>query len=223
MGQPTEFADLTNVSFEDFVRFLFDRRVDPKPRPPKKWNPWYWHVSVKFDAQIVCDYYVKLFQQPGFLLTRFTKDQLEEGFWAIQGPNLDCSAYRIIHESDLPLSSREECIRSMSHLFKRLFVAEPLDTAVQMWWDSFCYDWHCGIRRRERGGEDSELQDVFFETLSRILAIDSEGCQGAALHGLGHLHHPNTQALVDQFIREHAEISEPMKKYALAAARFEVM
>ena len=200
MVQPAESVDLTDASFDEFVRFLFDRQVSPKPEPPKRWNPWHWHVAVEFDAKRICGYYLKLFQNPGFLLTRFTRDQLEEGFWAIQGPNLDCSAYRLVFESDLPLSDREECIRSMSHLFKRLFVAERLDTSVQMWWDSFCYDWHCGNRRRERGGEDLQLQDILFETLTRILTIDSDTCQGAALHGLGHLHHPETVDIIERFI-----------------------
>jgi hypothetical protein len=74
---------------------------------------------------------MQLFQQPEVLLTRFTKPQLEEGFWAVQGPNLDCSASRIIDDSDLPLSVREECIRSMFDLFKHLFSKEPLDTSVR--------------------------------------------------------------------------------------------
>ena len=107
-----------------------------------------------------------------------------EGFWAVQGPNLDCSAYRLIADSEFPLARKEELLRSMVHLFERLFATEPLDTAVQMWWDSLCYDWQCGNRKRERGGEDLQLQDIFFETLSRVLAIDSEICQDAALHGL---------------------------------------
>ncbi len=222
MADSTEFVDLTGATFQDFVRFLFDRDVNPNPKPPKKWDPWHFHVEVVFDAEKICAYYVKLFQQPEFLLTRFTKDQLEEGFWAIQGPNLDWSAYGLIHRSDLPLSRRKELIRSMVPLFERLFAAEPLDSAVWMWWDAFCYDWHCGNRKRERDGEDLELQDVFFETLSGVLAIESEACQGAALHGLGHLHHPLTTDLTERFIREHPSLSEARVTYARAAARFDI-
>jgi hypothetical protein len=90
----------------------------------------------------------------------------------------------IIGESNLPFVLREEIIRSMAHLFRLSFVTEPLDTSVFMWWDALCYDWHCGNRIRERGGEDEKLQDVFFETLAEVLAIDSWICQEAALHGL---------------------------------------
>jgi len=43
------------------------------------------------------------------------------------------------------------------------------------------------------------LQDIFFETPSKILSFDSEMCQRAALHGLGH--HPETAPLIDKYVR----------------------
>jgi hypothetical protein len=179
-------------------------------------------MEVEFDAKKIGEYYIQLFRQPEFLLKRFTTLQLQEGFWAIQGPNLDCSVFRVIEDRDLPLLAREECIASMADLFKRLFAAHPFDTSVQMWWDSLCYDWHCGNRKRERGGEDLELQDIFFHTLANVLAIDSWICQGAALHGLGHLHHPQTKELIERFVDERPSLTSEQKAYALAAARFEV-
>jgi hypothetical protein len=180
-------------------------------------------VEVEFDAKKVTAYYMQLFRQPEFLRSRFTKPQLEEGFWAIQSPNLDCSVFRIIEDSEQPLSIREECIYSMPDLFERLFAREPLETSVQMWWDSFCYAWHCGKRHRENGGEDLELQDMFFNALAKVLAVDSWVCQGAALHGLGHLHHPHTMELIERYIGEHPSLTREQKAYALAAAKFEVL
>ena len=220
MGEPAAEVDLTESSFEDFVAFLFDRDVSVELEGR---DYWYWHVTVEFDARRICAYYVRLFRQPEFLLNRFTKAQLEEGFWAIHGPNLDCSVSRIIEDSDLPLSVRKECISSMEDLFERLFAKEPFDSSVQMWWDSLCYDWHCGNRNRESGGEDLELQDSFFHTLARVLASDSWICQGAALHGLGHLHHPQTKELIERFIDKHPSLTAEQKVYALAAAKFEVL
>jgi hypothetical protein len=111
----------------------------------------------------------------------------------------------------------------MAVLFERLFVDEPLDTSVHMWWDSLCYAWHCGNRNRENGGEDLELQDIFFHTLIKVLALDSWICQGAALHGLGHLHHPETPEMVDKFIGEHPTLAEEQIAYAHAAAKFKVL
>ena len=180
-------------------------------------------MEVQFDAKNIGAHYVRMFEQPEFLLTRFTKAQLEEGFWAIQGPNLNCSVSRLIEDSELPLPIRQECIRSMADLFKRLFATEPFDTSVQMWWDSLCYDWHCGNRKRERGGEDLELQDIYFQTLAKVMAIDSWICQGAALHGLSHLHHPDTAPLIGRFIEEHHSLTKEQVTYAGAAARFNVL
>jgi len=122
-------VDLTNVSFDEFITFLFDREVSSDA---EKRDPWYWHVETTFDPAVICAYYMRLFQEPEFLSTRFSKAQLETGFWAIQGPNLNCSAYRIIQETDLPFSLREKCIRSMFNLFIRLFFTESLDTSVSM-------------------------------------------------------------------------------------------
>jgi len=214
---------LTQYSFEQFVRFLFARAVPAGEPEAGKREPWYWNTEVIFIPEEICKYYTQLFQRPEFLVERFSKAQLDEGFWAIQGPNLDCSAYRIIADTSLSFEPREECIRSMFELFRRLFASEPLDTSVSMWWDSLCYDWHCGNRNRELGGEDLRLQEVFFETLARILSLDSETCQGAALHGLGHLHHPKTDELIGSYLREHPSLAKEWRAYALAAAEFKVM
>jgi hypothetical protein len=218
--QPKKSVDLTNVTFDDFVAFLFDHDIPPES---EEYDPRFWHVEVEFYAENIAAYYVQMFEQPEFLLTRFTKAQLEEGFWTIQASNFNCSVSRIIEDSDLPLSVREECIRSMADLFKRLFATEPFDTSVQMWWDSLCYGWHCGNRQRERGGEDLELQNVYFETLTKVLEIDSWICQGAALHGFGHLHHPQTKELIERFVDEHPNLTPEQKAYALVSAKFEVM
>jgi len=111
----------------------------------------------------------------------------------------------------------------MFELFQRFFAFERLDTSVFRWWDSLRYDWRCGNRNRDRGGEDLQLQDVFFGTLAKILFLDSETCQDSALHGLGHLHHPGTTELIDRYLLEHPSLTEQRKVYALAAAKFQVL
>ena len=70
-----------------------------------------------------------------------------------------------------------------------------------MWWDGICYDWHCGSEFEREVEEDLEMQDVMFQTISAILFLDSQHCQKSALHGLGHLHHPETQTLVPKVHR----------------------
>jgi hypothetical protein len=214
--------EIPGISFENFVAFLFDREESPDSESETGKEYWYYSAEIAFDPREVVEHYIRLFSRPEFLLSRFSKRQLEEGFWAIQSPNLECGVLQLMFHEDLPFSVRENCIRSMFHLFERLFAHEPLETSVQMWWDSLCYDWHCGNRARAKGGEDQLMQDVLFETLSRILELDSVTCQEAALHGLGHLHHPSTEQLVDAYLERRPGIDPELKKYALTAARFGV-
>lgn len=222
--------DISKSSFDEFVGFLFAREIPPESvaafparGETKKRQPWYWNTEVTFDSRQICRYYSRMFLDPGFLLEKFSKEQLEEGFWAIQSVNLECSVFCLIWDPKLPLDIREELIRSMFYLFRDLFSSEPLETSVYMWWDSFCYEWHCGNRERERGGEDTTMQDVLFETLSRILSLSSEICQGAALHGLSHLHHPKTGALIERFLQQNASLTEELRAVAIAAAKFELL
>lgn len=211
-----EPRNINNISFDEFVSLIFQVEEQDKLDAAS-------FYEFETDAARLCTYYVQLFQRPEFLLSRFTKQQLEEGFWDIMAYTHEWSVGELIFYSNAPLAIRKECIESMAVLFERLFFNEPLDTSVHMWWDSLCYDWHCGNRKRESGGDDLELQDVFFHTLVKVLALDSWICQGAALHGLGHLHHPDTAEAVGRFIREHPSLSAEQIKYARAASEFNVL
>jgi hypothetical protein len=221
-----EQIDLTNYSFEEFISFLFAREAPLELRDNDQGRVgdwWFTRVEDTFEPEIICGYYVQLFRKPEFLRQQFSKPQLEDGFWAIQSANLNCGLPNLLSDTNLAFEKRENCIRAMADLFTSLFLDEALDTSVHMWWDSLCYDWHSGNRSRDRGGEDEQLQDVFFQTLAQILSVASKTCQNAALHGLGHLHHPDTPALIDRYLREHPSLTADSKAYALAAAKFAVL
>jgi len=216
--------NLASASFEEFIDFLFDHKVVPIPDTQSDApEPWYWHSEVEYDAVAVVGYYIRLFSNPRFLLLKFSRDQLEQGFWAIHSGNLECSVDQMIWHKGVPFEDREHCVQSMFHLFEKLFAYDSFDTSVNMWWDSLAYDWHCGNRSRSNGGEDQLIQDVMFQTLGRILSLPSEACQMSALHGLGHLHHPDTQNLIERFLRENCSASAKLREYAQEAARFEVL
>jgi len=218
MGEHQEI-DIKSFSYEEFVSFVFDHEV---PSGQAKYHPWYFDVEVAFDPGRVCEFYIRLFRNPGFLLEKYSKPQLEKGFWAIHGAAFDCSAQHLIWDEDLPFALRSDCIRSMSVLFKQLFAREPLETTVFMWWDSLCYEWESGNKDRQRGGEDMLMQDVIFEVLADLLQGSSEVCQDAALHGLGHLHHPETKKLIKNYIEQRPLLTKERKEYALSAACFDI-
>jgi hypothetical protein len=215
-----ERVDITGCSFKGFIDFIFQRDI---PAESSDVQLWYWNTEVEFDPAEVCQLYVQLFEKPEFLCDLFSSSQLEQGFWAITSSNLECSARNLIWHEGLEFRMREYCVKSMYEIFERLFAVQPLDTCVGMWWDSLCYDWHCGNRSREKGGEDARMQDVMFETLSRILELSSPHCQEAALHGRGHLHHPLTSEVIGKFLDKNPNLSDEQREYAVAAMRFEVL
>ena len=217
MDQLTNY-DLRGIAFENFVSFIFRTEIQGKHT-----KFWYWEAETAFEPGEIAAHYLKLFTAPEFLLAKFSKQVLDEGFWAIHASNLDCGLARLIWLEELPFAIRENCVRSTYYLFERLFAVDPLDSAANMWWDSLCYDWQCGNRLRSRGGEDQAMQDVMFETLARILRLESIQCQTAALHGLGHLHHPDTEPLIQQYLERNPTLASETKEYALAAAQFNVL
>lgn len=215
--EPRSHIDATQHSFDEFISFLFEHEIAAKED-----KAWYWNTDVTFAERKICEYYIRLFRNPDFLLGRFPKPQLEQGFWAMMS-GVDWSVKNLIDETDVPFPLREACVRAMFDLFRGFFATEPLDTSCYMWWDAMCYDWYCGNRAREQGGEDLEMQDVMYQTLAEILSLDSQSCQAAALHGLGHLHHPETREFVDRYITNHPSLTETQKEYALAASDFQVV
>jgi len=221
MGAQSDF-DITSCSFEEFISFLFNHEVIDFPNGHQGPYPWYIEAEIKFDSTEVVDHYTKLFLEPNNPLSEFSSESLEQGFWAIQSCNLECSASEQIWNTDVPFARRAKCVRSMSSLFAKFFAKSPLETASNMWWDSIAFDYCCENRMRSNGGEDAAMQDVIFWTLESILQQPETHCQIAALHGLGHLMHPETGSLIDNYIRSNASLSEETIEYARAAAEFEI-
>ena len=81
-----EPSDLTNISFDEFVSLIFVRDMPPRRGDStRRFTTW----GVEFAAPKMCAYYVQLFRRPEFLVSRFTKQQLEKGFWAIMGHTVE--------------------------------------------------------------------------------------------------------------------------------------
>ena len=216
--------DIRGFTFDQFVDFLFDHEVPPEfSADGQRIDPWYYDSEVECSPVDVVALYTRLFSEPAFLLDSFSREKLEQGFWAIMGQSLECSVGEVIWSSEAEFAARAECVRSMFHLYEKLFAIDPLETSSNMWWDSLAYDWHCGNRDRKNGGEDLLMQEVMFETLEQILDLSSVDCQVAALHGLGHLHHPGTAELVSRYLDRKPPKNPELRNYAIAAAKFEVL
>lgn len=217
-------VDLSSVRYEEFIDFIFNKPIVPvKANLTPEEGPWYWGTETIFNPAVIAGYYIKLFTKPEVVLKSYSDDELEQGFWAIQGCNLDCSVYELMWMKQLEFEVRESVVRSMYYLFVRIFADKPLFTSVDMWWDSLAYDWYCENRSRKNGGEDELMQDVIFETLTKILSIEKTHIQYAALHGLGHLLHPDTPKLIGNWLESHSKDDAELKAYAIDASNFKVL
>ncbi len=217
--------NIIDATYDEFIAFLFDHEVIPIPEDIQSGGPepWHWHAEVEFNPMSVINYYTKLFCEPIFLLHRYSREELEQGLWVIRSPNLACSVANIIWNEEIPFEIRANCVRSMYELYKLLFSQELFEESSSIWWDSLAYDWHCENRVRENGGEDELMQDVMFDTLTNILYLESIKCQFAALHGLGHLHHPKTEEAITKYLQHRPNVNEEIREYALAAMRFDIL
>jgi hypothetical protein len=216
-------VDLRRASYDEFLTFVFDHSSSAADRRrAKQSGDWYHHVNVRFRPTAVARHYVRLFTEPKGWAERYDDRQLERGFWAINGYGLECGVSKVIWMESVRFEVRADVVRSMFHLFERFFLAEQLESWPFMWWDTLAYDWSIGHRSRARGGEDRQMQDVMFETLEQILWLPSGETRQAALHGLGHLRHPRTPALIQRWLRKHGKDDPLLAKYAREAAHFKV-
>ncbi|MBA3857498.1 MAG: hypothetical protein C0507_11375 [Cyanobacteria bacterium PR.3.49] len=186
--------DLRRSSYDEFLDFVFDHPVEKES--------WYSgsKVEVVFDAVHNAELLTELFCNARPLLDKYSREQLEQGFWTLQSGRLIGLVEYVMHDLSVPFEKRAECIRSMFYLYRDLFAVDDLETSTNMWWDSISGTYNIGRRTHTTSEDDRKIQDVMFETLTKILYLESEECQGAALHGLGHLRHPNTEKVIRDWI-----------------------
>ena len=200
-------VQLDKFSFEQFVEFVFNPATD-----------YLLFISEEYsygNPRITIEHVTALFRKPEFLLDSYSTEHLEKGFFEVITYMLcEIKFSGLLWNTRIPLALRKECINSMFDLFSRFFAVNPLEHSCFMWWDSLAYGYYMeeGIPAADDG---KEIQQEMFMTLKRILEIDSENCQKSALHGLGHLKHPETEVTIKDFLKLHS-VSEKLKDYALA-------
>ncbi|HEX8474005.1 MAG TPA: hypothetical protein VF666_08230 [Pyrinomonadaceae bacterium] len=209
--------DITELTFEEWVEFIFNH---PVTKPAWHWSDeWEYYAS---DGVKLVRYLIRLFREPSFLFERYSREQLEQAFWFV--PTLLCfvSFRGLLWQKNLPWKLRRELIVSIGDLFERFFAVDALETSCFMWWDVLAYGYHMtGGKPEDKNG--ARVQQAMFETLKRILYLDSRDCRMSALHGLGHLKHPELEKTIDEFLAAHTDLDEELKKYALQCRMGEIM
>jgi hypothetical protein len=203
--------DITNSSLDEFTDYLFAHQT----------YEYLWEFdSLKFDPTLTTQLYIQLFNEPAFLFQQYSREQLERGFWTIQSCNLEIAAGHLLATEDIPLDMRLSLIGSIYNLFKDFYAVDSLETSGYMWWDGMISDYYL---QRNHKSEESVILDAMLETLFRILNLESPFCRSAALHGLGHLVHPQKEDRINRYLDLHPELDEGTRAYAKACITGDIM
>jgi hypothetical protein len=152
----------------------------------------------------------------------YSDEQLNQGLWAVFGAAISCERFCLDPRVDTSL--RTDAIESMYIPFRDFAAHRPVEAVREsfyfMWWDAILFNTFFeddlttddGRSRRDYGAlpEDRKLMgEVILRTLLKILALDHQGCQWCALHGLGHLNHPSGAEIVQAYLDAHrSELTE---------------
>ncbi len=136
-------------------------------------------------------------------IDRFIWNSLANPFWI----------GHIVTDPILPVAPRDSCIDSMYFPFKQVLGQMPdsddEENGFYMWWDIVCggfctqhvyFETHPFV---PDSAESCKIHDKLLDTLRRILKIPEKRTQMCALHGLGHLHHPQGAEIVQKYIDDH--------------------
>jgi hypothetical protein len=185
--------DLSQMTADEWIAYLFDRPVV---------RGAYWSANIESEidwfeysepekALSAMEEVFLRFREIGSI---YSMQQINQGIWGLWGPDLDFQ--RLFFDSKNSWSARDRAIRAMVAPFRDYLAGNPAPTIENcffMWWDL--------IGAKGRNGSDFEkVAQAYLETLQQILDLPDDRCQSAALHGLGHLDHPDRAAVVQGFI-----------------------
>ncbi len=176
---------------------------------------WWWQSEIVFEPAEHVANLTSIFRNPQPLRSRYTRDQMEQGFWfLISGAS--GALEDVLWDSEVPWHDRASLIGSTVDLYRRLFAHDPLETSAYMFWDALAYGYCVPTRHPDVDAEDRRVQSAMFAALQQILVIESIPCQLAALHGLGHLRHPDTESAITAYLQQNPHLSDEHRSYALA-------
>jgi len=236
----------TNVSFEEWVRCVFDHSVEREA--------WYWEIdNDTFEPNPVrlVAHSSRLFAESVAALAAFTDEQIDQGFWFLVGSSTELD---VLCSDGVPLPDRLHCIRSIARLFEQCFAVRctphlshllsrndeqgvgSLNSSCYMWWDLL---WHPIALWRDSGfssrmpvayqlqvANEDEIDGACIAVMESILELPSIACQESALHGLGHwgkFRQERCRGVITAFLQRHPDIDPKLREYALKAQESKVL
>jgi hypothetical protein len=211
-----------------WINHVFDHPVgDP---------PWYWSADAPANFGATKDWHeepedlaahiAETFEHAGKLLSRFSGEQLNQGFWYLfyhsepdfMGTLLDNRILLAIRlrslRSFVPLFEQvmaARCSAHLSHLGEK--GANALNSACYMWFDELL------DRFNPQELKQAQLDAELIVTLRVILDIPHDACRESALHGIGHWvrHYSQLADIVDQFLSSTPGLRPELVTYAGSA------
>jgi len=198
--------------------------------------PWYWAMDAMAAStgaeewpearEKVVAHIAETFEHSGKLLSRFSDEQLNQGFWYLfyQGPP---DFMGTLLDEGVPLTRRLRALGSFAPLFEQVMAARcsshlshldeegtnPLNGACYMWFDEVL------DRFNPERLIQAQLGPDLIGTLRVILAIPHDACRESALHGIGHwvCHHPQLADMADQLLSGAPGLRPELIAYAESA------
>ena len=202
--------DLSTLTSEQFSSFFFDRPI--VEGVDATWEMFLgefeaFAIAVANPAAMVANVQA-MCRNFADLAKIYSPEQIDQGLWAVFA-TVRCGKYLFDPAIDSRL--RIGCVESMYLPFRDVVALRSTDikdSFYWMWWDEILHDLD-PIPKEYKFGyltlthDQSQMVEIIFQTLAKILALDHRRCQICALHGLGHLYHPSSEKLVQRYLDEH--------------------
>ncbi|HET9908843.1 MAG TPA: hypothetical protein VFQ23_19490 [Anaerolineales bacterium] len=212
---------LTNLTFEEWLTFVFDH-----PVPTGQEKAWYW----EFDADEwdethadVIQFLTQAFENAEVVFQPYTDAQLNQGLWYIADNSCSNHMFALL-DTNIPWNERQRCVDSIHQLYEQCFAkrcsphlshidepgANPLNAVCYMWWDII------PIYGMPEDPDRQQLDHAILQVMDSTLQLDSIACRESALHGLGHWQHRYPERIgeiINRFSMSHRNLPKALEIY----------
>jgi len=204
--------NLLDATYEQFLEFVFDHypeeEVDDK---------WYWKLEdeVQIAPRRAIEFMTRMFIESAQLLESYTPIQIAEGLNYLFGAGGHVPFRDQFWTPDVPWPERRKCILAIPRVYEVVLEGDPdgVGGCAYMLWDSIAYDYYCDNRDPGKNPEDARVQDAMLEALRMMLRSNHPETQRGALHGLGHLCHRESNAVIREFLSSERALEPDVRTY----------
>jgi hypothetical protein len=226
-----EELDLSTLTYPQFLAYFFDRPIVRNDESYDLFRKGIDNFYA-YDPATVASHVRDLCRSFADLAKIYSDEQLNQGLWAVFSAGIACQRFCFDPQVDTSLRTDaiESMYIPVRDVAVSRAVELVKDSFFFMWWDLILDEfWHStGQHNFDHSGLNAEqliekyrqmafvsydyaaltndqklMVDTMFRSLQKILALDHQGCQWCALHGLGHLNHPSGPEIVQGYLDRH--------------------